>query len=125
MNVVADPRVVQDGVTAEVMKDQLAHNLRVRDLLTDVNGVVADLAAFKQRVPAGSDARRKIGDIENVLLTPPIRYSKPGLQSHIQYLYSETIGADQKVGHDAVERYRALRAQLDAVKKQIAEIHAQ
>ena len=125
LNVPADPRVVQDGVGADVMKEQLAHSLRVRDLLSDVNGVVADLAAFRQRVPAGSDARKRIGDIESVLLTPPVRYSKPGLQSHIQYLYSETTGADQKVGHDAIDRYKVLRAQLDSVKKQITELHAQ
>jgi hypothetical protein len=76
-------------------------------------------------VPAGSPVRGKIAEIESVLLTPPVRYSKPGLQSHIQYLYSETLNADQKVGRDALDRYRVLKAQLDSIKKQIAEIHGQ
>jgi photosystem II stability/assembly factor-like uncharacterized protein len=125
LTVLPDPRVVRDGVTFDVMKEQLAHNLRVRDLVTEVNGVAADLAAFKQHVATSSDAARKISEVESVLLTPPVRYSKPGLQSHIQYLYTETTGADQKVGRDAVDRYRVLRAQLDSLKKQIAEIHAQ
>ena len=41
------------------------------------------------------------------------RYSQPGLQAHISYLYGLTTQADQKVGRDAVERYAALRAALD------------
>jgi hypothetical protein len=121
--VLIDPRLTKDGVTSDVLRNQFAYNIKARDLVTDVNSVVADLAAFKQRVPTGSSVRAKIADVENVLLTPPIRYSKPGLQSHIQYLYFETLGADQKVGEDAFERYRVLKTQLDSVKKQIAEIH--
>jgi photosystem II stability/assembly factor-like uncharacterized protein len=123
--VLPDPRLARDGVTPEIIRDQYAYNLKARDLVSDVNAVVADLAAFKQRVPAGSPVRGKIAEIESVLLTPPVRYSKPGLQSHIQYLYSETLNADQKVGRDALDRYRVLKAQLDSIKKQIAEIHGQ
>ncbi len=123
-SILPDPRVERDGVTTSVLREQLAYNLKVRDLVTDVNSVVANLATFKQRVPARSATRQQITTIEGALLTPPVRYSKPGLQSHIQYLYFETIGADQKIGRDASDRYRVLRAQLDTLKKQIAEIHA-
>jgi hypothetical protein len=45
-----------------------------------------------------------------------VRYSMPGLQAHIQYLYGMTNQADQKIGRDAVERYQALRKQLDALQ---------
>lgn len=122
LTVLPDPRVVRDGVTADVMIEQLTHNLRVRDLLSDANAAVMDLAALRQRGPSTPDFRQRIDAIANVLLTPPVRYSKPGLQSHIQYLYGETMGADQKVGRDAIDRYRALRAQLDVLKTSIAEI---
>ena len=50
------------------------------------------------------------------LLTPSVRYSQPGLQAHITYLYGMTNQADQKVGRDAVERYRVLRRELDAIQ---------
>jgi hypothetical protein len=45
-----------------------------------------------------------------------IRYSKPGLQSHITYLASMTTATDQKIGRDAVERYQVLKKELDALK---------
>ncbi len=122
LNVLADPRVIRDGVTADVMREQLAHNLKVRDLVTDANIAVAELAEAKSRVAAGSDAARRLGIIEGSLLTPAIRYSKPGLQSHIQYLYSATMGADQKIGSDAIARYRVLRAELDKVRLEIARL---
>ena len=122
LTVLADPRVVRDGVTADVLKDQLAFNIKARDLVSDVNRAVNSLATTKQDAGASGDVRRRITDLEKVLLTPPARYSKPGLQSHIQYLYSETLGADQKVGRDAIDRYRVLRAELDTLMKRVKEI---
>ncbi|HKO16221.1 MAG TPA: hypothetical protein VJU87_08275, partial [Gemmatimonadaceae bacterium] len=53
--------------------------------------------------------------IEGVLLTPPVRYSAPGLQTHITYLYGMTNQADQRVGRDARERYAELRRAMDDV----------
>ena len=124
LNLLADPRVLRDGVTAEVMREQLIHNLRVRDLVTDVNVAAAHLADLR-RSPAASGSRATIAEIESELLTPLVRYSRPGLQTNIQYLYSATNAADQKVGRDAMERYRTLRAQLDVIKKRIAGINVQ
>ena len=54
------------------------------------------------------------------LITPSIRYSQPELQTHITYLYSETTATDQKIGRDTIERYEALRKELDA---RIAELN--
>jgi hypothetical protein len=56
------------------------------------------------------------------LITPAVRYSQPGLQSHIQYLYDLTSGADQKVGRDAVARYGVLRQQLDAILAEVRSV---
>jgi hypothetical protein len=57
--------------------------------------------------------------LERELLTPPIRYSRPGLLSHITYLYGMSNNADQPVGRDARERYTELRGQLDAIRTRI------
>jgi hypothetical protein len=54
-------------------------------------------------------------------VTPPIRYSQPALQAQITYLYGLTTRADQRVGRDAIERYRVLRRELDA---RVAELNA-
>jgi hypothetical protein len=50
---------------------------------------------------------------------PAIRYSKPELQAHIQYLYSMTTQADQRIGRDAIARFNVLRKELD---QRIAEL---
>jgi len=97
--VVEDPRIVKDGVTTVDLQEQFDHNMRVRDLVSEVNKLVAarpDLAAK--------------------LVTPRIRYSKPGLQTQITYLYSVTTATDQKIGRDVIERYQTLRKELDRLK---------
>jgi hypothetical protein len=97
--VVEDPRIVKDGVTTADLQEQFDHNMRVRDLVSEVNKLVAarpDLAAK--------------------LVTPRIRYSKPGLQTQITYLYSVTTATDQKIGRDVIERYQTLRKELDQLK---------
>jgi photosystem II stability/assembly factor-like uncharacterized protein len=114
-----DPRIIQDGITLADLKDQFNHNTRVRDMVSDGNRTITRLRGARTRLadaqgPA-ADTLAKVREIEGKLLTPPIRYSTPGLQAHITYLYSMTSRTDQKVGRDARERYGALRGQLDAI----------
>jgi photosystem II stability/assembly factor-like uncharacterized protein len=103
----ADPRVTRDGISQAVLAAQLAHNLRVRDLVSDANRVAVRLKELKN--PA----------FDAEFFTPPVRYSKPALLTHITYLYSMTLGADQPVGRDAAERYTELRKALDDLKGRI------
>ncbi|MDQ2664727.1 MAG: hypothetical protein M3Z05_01850 [Gemmatimonadota bacterium] len=99
----ADPRVTRDGITQAILEQQLAFNLKLRDLVSEANRVAEQLRT----------ANRK--DLDAVFLTPPVRYSKPGLQAHITYLYSQHLSADQRVGRDAMQRYAELRKQLDTL----------
>ena len=103
----ADPRVTKDGITQAVIEAQFAHNLRVRDLVSDANRLAARLRAAK------------IAALDSEFFTPPVRYSRPGLQAHITYLYGMTQGADQRVPKDAADRYRELRQALDALSKRL------
>jgi hypothetical protein len=117
-----DPRATKDGVTTAVMQEQYAHNARARDLVSEVNELVARVDGARKRLQnatgAAADTLTKLNELRDKLVTPPIRYSKPELQAHIQYLYSMTNGADQKIGRDAVERFRQLRTELDARQKE-------
>ncbi len=114
----ADPRLAEDGVTLAVLQEQLAHNLRARELVSEVNRVVARVEEARRRLGsaggAAADTLQKLNALRAKLVTPAVRYSKPELQTHIQYMYSMSMRADQKVGRDAVERYRVLRRELDA-----------
>jgi photosystem II stability/assembly factor-like uncharacterized protein len=118
-----DPRVAKDGVTLADLRDEFEHNMRVRDLVSDANRAVSRVRDAQARLRAAggaaSDTLGKIDSIAARLVTPPVRYSTPGLQAHITYLYSMTNQADQRVGRDARERYAVLRRELDGVVAQL------
>ena len=56
--------LVQDGVTVPVLADQLAHNLRARDLVSDMNRLVADVRAARRAAPAGSARAASLAALE-------------------------------------------------------------
>ncbi|MDF1502828.1 sialidase family protein [Roseisolibacter sp. H3M3-2] len=122
--VLPDARQTRDGVTPAVMRAQLAHNLKVRDLVSEANRLAARVREARTRfngAPANTvqrDSLRLLQELEDKLITPSIRYSRPGLQAHIGYLYSMTTQADQRVPRDATERYTVLRRELDALQAQ-------
>jgi hypothetical protein len=111
LTVIEDPRVTKDGVTTADLREQFEHNLRVRNLVSDVNRTVARLKAAQK--DATGEQAAKLAELSSHLITPSIRYSKPELQTHITYLYSLTTGTDQKIGRDAIARYSELRKELD------------
>jgi len=121
-----DPRVAKDGVTLADLRDQLDHNMRVRDLVSDVNRAVTRVREARSRLTnatgAAADTLGKVRAIEAKLVTPPIRYSTPGLQAHITYLYGMTNQADQRVGRDAKERYAVLKRELDGIVAQLNQL---
>ncbi len=122
LDVRLDPRLPADGVTPRVLAEQLAHNLSVRDLVSEVNRLVASVQEDLKALSADSSAaglakRRELEALRTQLVTPSVRYSKPELQAHIQYLYSLSMQADQLVSRDAKERYRELRSAMDRLKK--------
>ncbi len=112
-----DPRVAADGVSSADLREQLEHNLQVRDLVSEVNDLVdrVDVARARLAGAAGvaADTLAKLNALRATLVTSAVRYSEPQLQAQITYLYGMTTTADQKIGRDAVERYRALRGELD------------
>jgi photosystem II stability/assembly factor-like uncharacterized protein len=112
-----DPRSAADGITVADLQAQFAHNVKVRDLITEVNRLVSILDAQRRRLamagPAAADTLRGVESLRATVVTPPIRYTKPELQSHIQYLAGLTMQADQRLGRDATERYATLRKELD------------
>jgi hypothetical protein len=121
-----DPRIARDGVTLADLREQLAHNLRARDLVTDANVMAARLRALRAAVGradgAGGDVAARLTALERRLLPEPVRYGRPGLLTHIGYLYGLTTRADQKIGRDAVARYAELRKELDAMRREVDEV---
>ena len=125
LNVLIDPNVAADGVTVADLQEQFEHNMRTRQLVTDVAQLVSRVREAQVRLRATSaDAgtAKEIDAIAAKLLTEPVRYGKPGLQEHVTYLSGMTAGADQKIGRDAVERYSTLRKELDAIRAELDRV---
>ena len=125
LTVVEDPRITGDGVTAADLREQFDHNIRVRDLVSDLNRTLARLraaqAGLRGQSGAAGEKLTKLNDFASRLITSPVRYSQPMLQTHINYLYTVTNSTDQKIGRDVIERYGVLRKELD---RRMAELDA-
>ena len=117
---IEDPRITKSGVTNRELTEQFEHNIRVRDLVSDLNHLLARIRSLRTDPPSPA-ALVKVNDLASHVITPSIRYSKPELATHITYLYTVTNSTDQKIGDDVVERYQALRKELD---QRIAELNA-
>jgi hypothetical protein len=121
-NVLIDPRIAAEGITAADLKEQYEHNMRVREL----GGQAQQLTARVRTAMNGAtgDSATKLRAIYDQLVDTPegVRYNKPGLQTHIRYLGSMTANADQKIGHDAIERYQELKKQLDALSAEAEKV---
>jgi hypothetical protein len=115
-----DPRLAQDGTTEADLQAQFAHNVRMREMIADVNTMVQRTrqaeARFKGATGAAADTLAQVKKVADVLNTQPIRYGKPGLQAHVTYLAGMTARADQRVGRDAFERYNWLKKELDKAR---------
>jgi hypothetical protein len=116
--VLIDPRVAADGVTVSDLQEQFDHNMRMRDLVNNVNQLVSQVKEAQKKSP--NDAR--LNALAAKLLTEPVRYGKPGLQAHIAYLASMTTNVDQKIGRDAIERYQVLKKEFDALRTEAEQI---
>jgi photosystem II stability/assembly factor-like uncharacterized protein len=119
LTVEIDPRLAAEGFTAADLQEQFAHNVRMRAMVAEVNALVARARAAETRLAAaGASAADTLAAVRRVLrdqlMTQPVRYGKPGLQAHIQYLSGMTARVDQKVGRDAIERADVLKRELDA-----------
>jgi hypothetical protein len=113
-----DPRIVADGVTIEVMQELLDHNLAVRDLVTEMNGLTADVEAAYRA--ATGPAKEKLGEVRAIIQSEPWRYGRPGLATQVQYLYGAMMRGDQKVGNDAKQRLVQLRKEVAEVRARFA-----
>jgi photosystem II stability/assembly factor-like uncharacterized protein len=129
LKVLIDPRLAEEGLTDADLQEQFRHNLTMQAMVEEVNALVARVREAQERLQGatGRDARiaRGIEEVAAKLITGSIRYSAPGLQTHIQYLAGMTSRVDQKVGRDAFERYEVLRAELDELTAEVDRLLGQ
>ena len=115
-NLLIDPRVAAGGVTVADLKEQFDHNMRMREFSAQVGQLLTRVRAGLTTSDTAKAAKLR-AIYEKLVNTPEgVRYNKPGLQAHVQYLAGMTTGVDQKIGRDAIERYQVLKKEYDALK---------
>ncbi len=118
--VLIDPRIAAEGVTVADLEEQFEHNMTMQAMVEEVNELV-DQVRDALEGATGSRAAQ-LQEVADKLITGSIRYSAPRLQTHIRYLAGMTSRVDMKIGRDAIERHRALRADLDEITAQANRI---
>src|SRR5205807_9107429 len=99
------------------------HIKRMSELMTSVNHLVTQVheAQTNLRSAGGPDSNTStaVNAVAARLITEPVRYGKPGLQAQITYLAGMTANIDQKIGRDAIERYEAMKNELDLIRADV------
>jgi hypothetical protein len=119
--VLLDPNVAASGVTIADLVEQYAHILDVRAFSQQVTQLVTRVRAAREAARGGpADRLAAIEALYAQLIPWPegVRYARPGLQAHTQYLAGLGTRVDQKVGRDAFER-------LAVLKKDYARLNAE
>jgi photosystem II stability/assembly factor-like uncharacterized protein len=120
-----DPRLVANHITAADLAQQYAHNVKMRAMVNETNGVAGRIRTARTNAERSNAANAK--DIRDLGVTlfgagEGIRYGQPGLQQQITYLAGETMRVDQRVGQDAIDRAAVLRRELDALEARVAKV---
>jgi hypothetical protein len=121
LTVLIDPRLAAEGLTAADIKGQFEHNLRMREFAAEVSQFAARVRDAQSKAKAAGDAAalQRAAAVAAKLFDEPVRYGKPGLQTHVNYLMRMTTGVDQKVGKDALDRYAVLRKEFAALAAEL------
>ena len=121
--VLMDPNVEKDGVTVADLREQYEHNVKMRAMVQEMNGIAQRLQSAQQRLRnatgAAADTLARVNAVAAKVFSESVRYGKPGLQTQISYLAGMTTRADQKIGRDVIERHAVLRRELDAIKAEV------
>ncbi|MCH7783136.1 hypothetical protein IID62_08710, partial [candidate division KSB1 bacterium] len=118
--VLADPRVTEDGITQNDFVEQLSLCLKVRDLMSNARQTVEQIRIASSSADRG--AGEKLTTLRSKFLTASGRYQTPMLVDQISYLNSMLNRADQKPGRDAYERFDELNGLLSDYLNELRQI---
>ena len=123
-DVVIDPRVEADGVTVAELQEQFDLGIEIRTAIEDADATIGRLEQAMERVAEGSDVETQLKEIETALVTDETisSYPQPMLRDQLQYLYSNSISADQKPAEDMYQRLEGLVTELEQHKERLARL---
>ena len=124
-----DPRVLAQGTTLQDVDEQVAFELTVIELLSDVRRFEKRVTEAHDKLEGRSEdlspeeAGRLlvVTDVLNQVKTADIIYPQPMLADQVAYLYEMVGNADQAPGVEAADRYAELAAKFAALKLQFGQ----
>jgi photosystem II stability/assembly factor-like uncharacterized protein len=134
-----DPRIGEAGTTAEDLQAQLELNLNIRDAIGRAEKIAAEIdtmqlgieASMKGNAANENEAHLKQGAAQverlhgQLVTSDEGSYQTPQLIDQMEYLYYMTIGADQRPGKDAFDRYEELKSALDKIDNSWQELNSE
>jgi hypothetical protein len=120
--IMIDPRVVETGISEEIINKQVDFQLKIRDLLNKALLLVDELEeeqkSLENKEITTAAEKSKLAQMEKVLYKLKTRegiYEQPMLTSQIYYLYSMMNEADQEIGKDALDRFGELENEFNSI----------
>ena len=111
-DLMADPRILEEGVTYQDMKTQEALALQIVDLYSKAKKEANEIEKKMKKLKGDSDEKTALKKLEDALVQSKGRYTQPKLLSQISYLYAVVNRADQMPGKNVFERYKELVKEL-------------
>lgn len=117
--ILLDPRVKDEGITAADIKKQTAMQQQVMDLLSKATKLQSNLEKELKSLKGKENNTEKLA-ATNALLkelkNDEGAYPRQMLVAQISYLYYMVTGTDQKLGQDVAERYQELIGEFGKIK---------
>ena len=122
-NLLIDPRLARDGITADDLRVLFEHQQKMQQLVADLRAVVQRVEDAQEQLAnatgAQAETKRRVQAVADELFDVDVRYGAPGLQTHINYLNRMTSNLEGHPGNQAIERYAVLRKELDDMRAEL------
>lgn len=125
VEVIPDPRVMEQGMTQDLLEEQHQMQRQVIQLLNDArllqDTLEKEVKVLETKKEEGESATRlkKVKKALKQLKNDEGAYPKQVLVAQISYIYNMVNGADQKIGVDVKERHKELSTMLTAIKNEL------
>jgi hypothetical protein len=109
-----DPRLEKEQITDEVLKQQVALCLQIRDIEWMAKDLSARIKKFLAEGDKLNPSYLQLKQLDGLLNTDKsLAYGQPMLLDQIAYLREMLQVADQLPGKDAYDRFKDLKSELD------------
>ncbi|MDX1627258.1 MAG: hypothetical protein R3345_01090 [Fulvivirga sp.] len=120
-----DPRWKKIGTSLKDVKEQLAFNKRLVDLLSEAkkleHKIKKEIHELEQDELSSDESQRQqvLKETLGKLREKDITYPQPKLIDQMEYLYYMTSSADQQLGKDAFDQFEELKKEFEKIKVDI------